>query len=151
MVAWGKRRPEWCKEHRVGELFLVSVVNFCGACIACALLLTWNCRCLIDRALSLRACWEISAPIPAWTPDTVMAGAGRPPTTLLRPTLQVVDGGPSPAMTMKLSASLQPIRLFPTKGFHRDTEKAGPLLVIQALTRQRAIGKMPSTERNVTG
>ena len=30
-----------------------------------------------------------------------MAGAGRPPTTLLRPTLQVVDGGPSPAMTRK--------------------------------------------------
>jgi hypothetical protein len=38
-------------------------------------------------------------PSRARSPDTVMAGAGRPPTTLLRQTLQVVDGGPSPAMT----------------------------------------------------
>jgi len=57
----------------------------------------------------IRTCSEISAPIPTWIPDTAMAGAGRPPTTLLRPTLQVVDA--SPAMTMKI-VCLAPFRLF---------------------------------------
>src|SRR4051812_31532443 len=53
-----------------------------------------------------------------------MAGAGRPPTTLLRPTLQVVDA--SPAMTMELSASPQPIRLFPDGSFRHGGRRAPP-------------------------
>src|SRR4051812_1872523 len=53
------------------------------------------------RPCGIRVCWETSAPIPTWVPDTVMAGEGPPPTALLRPTLQVVDGGPSP-MTRRL-------------------------------------------------
>ena len=50
-------------------------------------------------------------------PDTVMAGAGRPPTTLLRPTLQVVDGGPSPAMTRKIVRPRSSHWLFPTNPY----------------------------------
>src|SRR3954447_2754353 len=65
----------------------------------------WANRAELEAAIgrgALRACRETNASIPIWTRDTTMAGAGRPPTALLRPTLGVGDGGLAPAMTVKI-------------------------------------------------
>src|SRR4051812_22366099 len=59
-----------------------------------------------------RGCDRRLCPIPTWTPDIVMVGAGRPPTTFLRPTLQAVDGGLRPTGVMTgCRARLRPFRL----------------------------------------
>src|SRR3954447_16157129 len=75
----------------------------------------------------LRACWEKSAPTPARTPDTVMASAGRPPTTFSRPALQVVDGAFA-RHDDGIIGLAQPIRLFPD----------GSLVLVPASTPCRA-------------
>lgn len=50
---------------------------------------------------ALGACWETIAGNEARPTHRVMAGAGRPPTTLPRSALQVIDGPPSRTMTRK--------------------------------------------------